>query len=343
MLHKNCIQVLGILLALLLLACTKEEGVKPEQNLVAVPFKISADKGRMLLTSFSDGTTHTVNRILLLPFKKINEGGENEDSNFEPEYSLAKQLDVSHFSVFATVDTLDAFLQLAPGTSYQVMVIGYNSSDYNYDAGNPTAAGEHFSMAGSNLGDMRLSLISPTVVPEFFGAICEVYINGASASSSVFTPGVSMLSLKGNLTHKVSGLSLEITNISDVVDSIVLTAEQVVTAMSMKDGAPVSGQIASNVKLGVEIPVGGTATFERYLMPTLDTYATKLYLNIYHGDTNELYTVNVPDVAGVSRNDSIIFNPNELVSITGNYAENIGFTVGKNINLDEDEWDGIQP
>lgn len=71
----------------------------------------------------------SVNRILILPFRKTDEASSNDAANFIPEYSAARQLDVNSFPAVVTMLTLSA------ASTYQLLVIGYNRSDYDFTGG----------------------------------------------------------------------------------------------------------------------------------------------------------------------------------------------------------------
>ena len=94
---------------------------------------------------------YSVNRILVLPFQKINPAlPGNDPSNFTPVYSLARQWDV------ATFPSGNLTLKLVKGLTYQVMVIGYNANDYNFNT--PNATGNRFSIG---------SVTTPTLLNNF--------------------------------------------------------------------------------------------------------------------------------------------------------------------------------
>ncbi len=332
--------LLGGLSVFFMQGCSKDENESPDKNSVAIPFNLNANQKDLLLSSSFDNSSHTVNRILILPFKKTSETATNDDINFVPDFTAAKQFDVSTFPTNATM------LNLTQGISYKVMVIGYNRNDYNQS--NPTATGSRFSIGSINnpiqLDNLHLNPTSPVSIPEFFSCVCNAQTNGSSLGAIfVAQDGIK---LTGNLTRIISGLSLEVTNIPAFVDSVTLVAEQLVTAIKARDGVPTAWQTvgdAGNKILGKLVPTNNTVNFNTYLLPTFDARKTKLFLDVHYGSFTERYMVKIPDLADVSVSNSIIFLPNQAVNITGDYAKiNIGFTITGTINLDDDAWDGIQ-
>jgi hypothetical protein len=301
-----------------------------------------------MLKSFADGKTHTADHLVLMLFKKSNEGGETVPSNF----ALAefKQYVVSGFPNFYTFDNLSFEVD----ATYQLMAMAFKASElYPIPVTNPEGIFNISPSLGATLENIHIELLNGRGAPEFFSTMCTAYIGGASTGSSIFTAKddwsfSESLSLKGTLTRKVAGLSFEVVNISSVVDSMVLIADTLTRAAMAASGAHVEESMLENGSnlqtdsvLGVGIPVNGTLTIESYLLPTV----TKFILHVYQGGTYERYTVEVNDVAGVSQDDEITFEPNKLVKIKGNYAEDIGFVIDMsgegNINLDDNLWNGI--
>lgn len=324
---------------ILLQACSKEEIKIQNKNEVAVPFEIN-NSPESLFSILFESNSYTVNRILLLPFRKSNEAVTNEDINFIPDFSEAKQFDINSFPAYATM------LNLTAGYSYKVMVIGYNRNDYNF--ANPATTGTRFAInsisSPTQLDNIQLSLASPVSTPEFFVCTCDASVNNVSLGN-IFIPQQN-LKLSGSLKRIVSGLSLEIINIPDFVDSISLVAEQLVTAVKVKDATATVWQTAGdtgNKILGIQTPSDNKVSFGINLLPSFDAHKAKLFLDIHYGQFTDRYTVKVNDVAGVSSSNSIIFLPNQVVNITGDYSNiDIGFTISGSINLDDDSWDGLQ-
>ncbi len=341
--YKNFVYVLycmfGIAASIFIQGCSKDDDEIPDKNKIVVPFALNANQKDLLLASFNN-SSYTVNRVLILPFKKNNEAATNDDANFIPDFGAAKQFNVNTFPAYATI-----MLNLTQNTSYKVLVVGYNRNDYDFS--NPTATGTRFSINSiSNpisLENIQLSLTSPVVVPEFFVCTCSATLNNVPVGN-VFLAQRG-IKLSGGMKRLVSGLSLEITNIPAFVDSVTLVAERLVTAVKAKDATPTAWQIAGdsgNKTLGKQAPINHVVSFKNYLLPTFDAHKTKLFLDVHYGRFTERYTVKVPDVAGVSSANSITFMPNQAVEINGNYSHiNLGFTISGTINLDDNSWDGI--
>ena len=339
--HMKIYSFLSLMLvALFMGACADNEtaGDNPA-DLTAV--EISIDGDASLYTRALGDATLSVNRILIMPFRKTNESLPDNASNYVPDYNAAKQINVSSFPVVATM------LNLSPASTYQIMIIGYNQNDYDF--ANPNNASRTFNLAPSaspgTLASFYLQPVTPTVVPEFYTVMGTGYMKGAFVGSK-FKPG-QVNNVQGTLNRIVSGLSLDISNIPSVVTSISLVAEQLVTSTIGMDGSPLSWQTAgdSGVKLfGSKVPTGNKVSFNYFVLATLDAHKTLLFLDVTYGTFTERYTVKVPDIANTSSGNRIIFLPNHWIKISGDYTKiNQGFVLTDNINLDDNIWDGIQP
>lgn len=325
---------------ILLGSCSAEEehNLFPTENTVSVHLTINEHSG---YTRAPGDVTLSVNRILLLPFRKKDEASTNNPANFVPEYSSARQLNVGSFPVIATK------LNLSSTSTYQLVIIGYNQNDYDFSNQNDVA--RKFSIISTatpaTLTNLCLQPTNPAIVPEFFSCIGTGYSN-ASAIGETFKPS-QINNVKGVLTRMVSGLSLQVSNIPNYVKSITLAAEQLVTGIRTTDAAPLTWQTANDggVKvLKTKTPTSGNVNFNLYMLPTTVTHSTLLYLDVAYGSGfTERYTVKIPDSEGVVSGNRITFSPNQWVRITGDYAAiKFGFTLAGNINLDDNAWDGIQ-
>ena len=333
--------LLAALLALLWLGGCSTDDIPSasSDDTVAVPLNIGGEG--LSITRAPSDATHSVNRILILPFKKINELlPTNDASNFAPEFSTARQVDVNVFPY------LGMKLNLSAASTYQVMVLGYNRNDYDF--ANQSSITRHFDIGLSGmpatLADMAVKLVSISNVPEFFSCM----MTGSNLSvpvGGVFKPGL-IDKLQGNLIRLSSGFMLDITNIPVSVTSISLVAEQLVTAINATDGTPLQWQTAgdASVKLiGTLSPVSGRVTFNTFILPTLDARKTLFFLDVLSGSNTVRYTLKVPDTPGVASGNRITFSPNHWVKVTGDYSQiDTGFTLFDNINLDDNNWDGVQ-
>lgn len=310
----------------------------PPENTVPVRFEIKSEN--LAFTRAPGDATLSVNRILILPFIKTNESQGNTPGNFTPVYSAARQLNVPSFVAVTTM------LNLLPASTYQIAVIGYNQSDYDFaNSSNPLRRFDIGSATTpTTLANLYLKPVSPVSVPEFFSCLGNAY-SGGVLQGTAFKPG-QINYVTGNLTRIVSGLSLSLTGIPGYISSVTLVAERLATAAKATDGTPLSGQTAGDAGLKTfetQVPVAGAVNFKTYLLPTQEARNTLLYLDVKYGAVTERYTVKVSDMEGVSDNNRITFTPNHWVKITGTYAAiNLGFTISDNINLDDGAWDGIQ-
>lgn len=321
----------------ILSGCVRDEDLGQTDNqTISIPIEI-----RGLSATYLTRSSHAVDRILILPFRKINEGiPANDDANFEPDYTIAKQFPFSSTTIYTTM------LNFSVGSTYKVLVIGYNQDDY--DVNNPDDMNNRFSIGSVNLPTLltnfHLLTKSAVVVPEFFTATCSSY-NGQDNTGEYFKVE-QITNLKATITRLISKLNLEITNIPEYISSVSLVAEKLVTGVHPTSATATVIQTvedADNLKtFSTQTPDQGKVSFDHFLLPTLDANKTRLYLDIQYGTSTERYLVKVPDTDGVSAENSIIFSPNHEVKISGDYSTiNIGFTIGHSINMDDDDWDGI--
>lgn len=329
----------ALLASLWLGGCSTDDiPLDQEVGTVSVPLSIM-EEGSNLTRALGDATP-SVNRVLILPFKKTNESLANDPANFVPDYTAVKQIDLNAFPLNT------AMLRMTAGSTYQLMVIGYNRNDYDF--ANPAASGRRFDLGisgrPSTLADVNLKLINATDVPELFSCMGNGY-NGTVSVGGLFKPE-QVNNIKGTLNRISSGLTLNITNIPAYVSSIRLRAEQLVTAVKAADGTPVQWQVVGDTgvrTLELLAPASGKVTFNMFMLPTLDARKTLLYLDVIYAGITEQYTVKIADVANVVSGNRIIFSPNHWVRIDGDYNKiNLGFTLSNNINLDDNAWDGIQ-
>lgn len=328
----------GVWAVFIMNGCSKEEemSVQPDDS-VSVRFDIVNDIQSS--TKAPGDVNLSVNRILILPFRKINESLANDSTNFAPDYNLAKQMDVVAYPSISTK------LNLAPGTTYRIMAIGYNQSDYDFV--NPGSIARRFdfgSTGSATQSNLYLKPVNPTSIPEFFSCVGTGFMNGTPVGTS-FQTG-QMNRVEGQLKRIVCGFTLDIANIPAYVTSVTLVAEQLVTATRALDGNPLLWQTAgdSGIKSLVTLtPQSGKVTFNLYMLPTLDARKTLFYLDLTYGSTTDRYTVKIADNPGVVTGNRITFIPNHWVKVQGDYSNiNLGFQWSESINLDDNSWDGIQ-
>lgn len=336
---RFCISITRALLplaALAAVACQHDDAsVAPLGEMRDVPVQIGVPSTR----AFANDQTHHVDRVLIIPFRKTAENLTNDNVNFVPAYSYAQQTDVAQFPLNP------ATLHLPTGVTFKVLVIGYNHADFDFNAqANPA---NRFTIGAAanpvTLANFHLAPKSPTIVPEFFTAIANVY-NLVIPVGTTFRAEQGY-TLSADLKRLVSGLSITISNVPSFVRSITLTAENLVKASRATDAAATQWQTTGdggNRILDKKSPVAGVVAFTQYLLPTFATYKTGLTLTVELGSSNQVYTIKAADGPAVSGN-KFIFNPNEAINLTGSYSTiNLGFDINHGINLDDDIWDGIQ-
>lgn len=333
---RTGIYQVGLLLGMgiaILSGCSDEESMGKSMEESTIPVYLTITEG----TRTPNDTDVSVNRVLILPFRKIDEGLPDSLEYFVPEYSSARQMDVSPFPAVATM------LNLSASSTYRMIIVGYNQSDFNFT--DTSGVLQKFSiMSTATPATMKNMYLKPTDVanvPEFFSCAGIGY-KGQNMVGQAFKP-MQINSIKGELRRIVSGLNLQIRNIPGYVKSMTLMAERTVTGIRATDAEPMTWRTETKV-LETKTSVQKNVDFSLFMLPTGTERSTLLYLDVTYGDAfTERYTVNISDKAGVVSGNKITFVPNQWVKITGDYsALNIGFTLDNEINLDDNAWDGIQ-
>lgn len=328
----------GILTALLLGGCSNDDasGEFPG-DAVPVRFEINSNQA---FTRAPGDPALSVNRILIIPFKKTSEALPNDPVNFQPDYTSAKQLDVNRFPTVATM------LSLSASSTYQMMVIGYNRNDYDFtNQGSPTRRFNIGSAtAPTTLANIHLQPVNAPDVPEFYSCMGTGYMNYTPVGQ-FFTPG-QINNITGTLKRLVSGFTLQMTNVTSDVQSVTLVAQQLITAVSAVDGRPLVNNAPGVEKIiDQQIPVAGTVRFNKFIEPNSGMGTTQFYLDVVYNTPipNKRFTLKVGDLAGVSSANNITFAPNHWVQVTGDYTKiDFGFIITDSINLDDNVWDGLQ-
>ncbi|WP_018337216.1 hypothetical protein [Butyricimonas synergistica] len=332
------ISSLGIVL-IILLSCTHDkESELQEYDLARIDLSIGNE---IQLSPESRAQNYSVNRILVLPFPKLNAAlPDSRADNFITAWNFARQWDINSFP------TQSLTLGLPKSFTYKVLIIGYKQSDYNYY--NRNAVSNLIELTSqptpTSLANFLLAPKSPTIVPEFYTCLCTATKDG-TAIGTVFTPdNTSNISLSGQLKRFVSGLTVSITNIPGYVKSIALVAGNLVKAVQVNDTIATAVQVPGDNqsrKLQEQTPSAQTVNFNVFLLPTRSTNKTTFSLIVKYDSVTETYLIKVPD-SPVSQNNNIILRPNEIVNISGDYSKiNIGFAIGRTIDLDDDKWDGF--
>lgn len=333
-------QILYAAIALIFFAGCSEEGFRPEQDFVLTEFSLNAD---MATKASSDiGTpTHSVDRILVIPFQKVNPSLPNtRNDNFVPVWSYTRQIDIAKFPANSLSIGLDA------SKTYKVLVVGFNHADYNHAT--PTASTNRFTIltqpTPTTLANFQLNPKLPNNVPEFF--ICYLSAaNGSTTIGTVFTPADG-IKLSGRLGRIISALAVKVTGIPSYVKSISLVAENMVKAIRVADTTAsvvqVPGDNESRI-IRTQNVSGNSVDFGEYLLPTGQANKMRLYLDVALGTLTQRYQITSTDPAVVVSNQ-FIFYPNHAIKISGNYNSiNYGFVVTLGINLEDNTWDGIVP
>ncbi len=330
-----------------LAACSKENPVHE-----AASTQVSVQVGLNPGTRAMGDATSSVDRILILPFRKTSEAAPETASSYVPSYATAKELNINTFPARMLITNLN----MTVGVTHRIVVVGYNSGDYTFNASSPENVAGRFSIgsasAPTTLANFHLRTVSPASVPEFFACVCEGFDGIPASIGKSFLPE-EVHSVQGTLTRLASGVSVTVSDIPAFVTSVSLAAEQLVAATRPvifasgdTEALPTVWQTPGDGgprTLATAVPAGGTVVLEAFLLPTLDTRNTLLYLDIGLGSTSQRYTIQIPDLAGVSASNRITFAPNAVVRITGSYDNiDVGFTLANDIDLDDNAWDGLQ-
>ncbi len=321
-------------------SCRKESPAETTRQEAGAAVEVIVSAESSCTRAFQNGGSHNVNRIAVIPFRKISESMTDDNSSYVPDYSLAVQKDITAFPVNGIV------LHLPVSTTYKVLVIGYNTADYNFsDMNSPSNRFTIGSLTSpATLESLYLYPKSAVSVPQFFTCICTAY-SGTRPAGTAFRPGQG-LTLSGTLKRIVSGLSVTITDVPAFVKSVSLVAENLTKASKATDGSIVLSQTASDEESRIiRKMVPGQdkrIVFNEYLLPTFKTNMTRFFLDVEYGPYTHRYVVKVPD-SDISSANKLALLPNQAINISGSYGKiNIGFTLGFAINLDDDAWDGIQ-
>lgn len=316
-------------------ACTNIEN---PDNSRLTNMQLSLEIPVLTKASSNIGTaTHSVDRVLVLPFQKQNVSLPNSQANnFVPVWSLSRQFNISTFPSSNLSFTLEG------SKTYKVLVIGYNHADYDHNA--PTANSNRINITSqplpTTLANFQLYPKLPNEVPEFF--ICYAQVNG-QAGNNVFIPTTGV-NLQGKLGRIISGLGVRITNIPGYVKSVTLSADNMIKAIRLVDTTATVVQVAGdnesrNIRtLNVS---SNSVDFGEFLLPSGTAKKVGFYLDIQLGSLTQRYKMNIEDSA-VSTDGKLTLYPNHVIRITGNYNNiNYGFVVTEVINLEDNVWDGI--
>lgn len=321
------------ILLLGLSACSKLEN---PDNKELTEMKLSLEMPLPTKASSDIGTsTHSVDRILVIPFPKTNPAlPDNQLNNFTPDWTLARQFNITAFP------TQSLAFQLRSFKNYKILIIGYNHADYDHN--NPTASTNRVVLNSqplpTTLANFQIYPKLPNQIPEFF--ICYAQTSGGN---TVFTP-TSGGNLQGKLGRIISGLGVKVTNIPGYVKSITLLGDNLVKAIRLADTTAtivqVPGDNESRTILTQNVS-NGTVDFGVFLLPTGKTNKMTLYLDVTLGTLTQRYQMNIAP-SEVSENGKLILSPNHAVKISTDYTKiNYGFVVTEVINLEDNIWDGI--
>lgn len=323
-------------LIILLIGISSCSVIESQDNQGLTETNLFLEISHMTKASSDIGTpTHSVDRILVIPFQKNNLSlPDKQLNNFTPDWSLARQFDIAKFP------TKSLSFLLKGSRTYKVLIIGYNHADYDHN--NPTASTNRVVLNSqplpTTLANFQLYPKLPNEVPEFF--ICYAETSGGN---TVFIP-TSGSNLKGKLGRIISALGVKVTNIPGYVKSVSLLADNMIKAIRLSDTTvsviQVPGDNESRIIRKQNVS-NGTVDFGEYLLPTGTANKMTIYLDISLGTLTQRYQMNIAN-SEVSEGGKLILPSNHAVRINASYNKiNYGFVVTEVINLEDNTWDGI--
>lgn len=322
------------------LSACSDDKLLDEKGWVEVKLSLTTDMSTRASSDIGVAT-HSVDRILVLPFQKVNLSlPDTQNDNFIPVWSLARQYNIPAFP------STNLSFTLENSKTYKILVIGYNHADYDHN--NPSGSGNRVILSSqplpTTLANFQLYPKLPNQVPEFF--ICYgIASKGSTTLGPVFVPDDG-ITLSGTLGRIVSGLGVKITNIPSYVNSVTLLADNMVKAIRVADTTIAVMQTAGDNESRVirqQNVVNGTVDFGIFLLPSGKTNTLTFYLDIGLGSLTQRYTMYIED-SDVTQGGKLMLLPNDAVIISAGYDKiNYGFVITRDINLEDDVWDGINP
>ena len=125
------------------LSACSDDKLLNEKGLVEVRLSLNTDMSTR--TSSDIGVaTHSVDRILVLPFQKVNLSlPDTQNDNFIPVWPLARQYNIPVFP------STNLSFTLENSKTYKILVIGYNHADYDHNT--PSGSGNRVILSSQPL------------------------------------------------------------------------------------------------------------------------------------------------------------------------------------------------
>ena len=313
----------------LLWSCQQDD-MTPGDN-VEVDVRIGADNV-IETRAFGNDDPLSVDRILVIPFTKSN-GLAEDNANYKAARELVKQIDVDQFPV------VDLKILLSPLSTCRLVVIGFNRQDYDLYGGDPLSSGIAIDY-GSSLSELS---IEDRAAENGSPRTAELFYD----MSDPFRPG-SGTTVSATLIRMVGGISVTLTNVPEGVETRLchttpLTVRWMVIGETAADTFDTQEGYYPMTNNG-----GGVSYYSRYYFPT--TGATPVTMELEAVNTSSLPSD--PPIARVpvatSSGNQFTLDAGQAINLNGDYRQVIlgqelfvANPSNNGINIDDDDWDGV--
>lgn len=312
--------------------CSVEKGPAPEDGTTAaVQLGLSTDSWHTR-TFTNDPATHSVDRILVMPFTKT--GPDDTDASFTPVTSQMVQYDVPDFDY-------NLSLKLLKGSTYKILVLGYNSADYDHN--DPSSASNKFLLnyTAPTLEDFAVTLVPAASVSEPI-ASCEIFKGFAKTSGGAESFVASdETRLECTLRRIVGGFSITLDDLPPDTIAVIFAGSGLSSGVMLGgDSSPIPS-INATEELALMIPSEGSSTvsFDGYLFPC--AAATFQIQAIVGSFQLPVFDVSATDPETDETFDTFPITANRAYNVSGSYNDfKFVIDVGAGLDLDDDEWDG---
>ena len=321
--------------------CAVEELRAPRDAMATVRLNFSADRWQTRAFT-NDPASHSVDRILVLPFVKTGTSTSYSDEDYVPVESQIVQLDIEEFPVE------NLALKLLRGSTYKVVILGYNSGDYDHN--DPDNPNNKFTVQDTDQSGDPPSLNTCSIeFNEISGQyeFCEIFSGVATTSDEAETFVADDNTVVGSVLKRLpGGFSVAITDVPAEVSSMTLRCDAYTTGVFIGRGGAQSSESSSSegptFVLATQTPSAGTVVFDRYLLERTSS-PTHFAIEIQYSDGKvATYSVRATDNTGQAF-DAFQINHNQALNLSGSYNNiDVGFVMNPDggIDLDDEEWDG---
>lgn len=277
----------------------------------------------------NDPATHSVDRILVIPFNKT--GADTTAASYTPDMSQIVQYDVAAFEY-------EVSTKLLRGKTYKILVLGYNSADYDYYDRLSGSNKFELDYMATSLEDFALTIVPPDGVSPI--ASCEIFKGFATIAdgSDYFVAGENN-EIKCTLQRMVGGFSITLNDIPSDAEYVLLAANGLsYGAMLGGDESPISSTSDEDM-LALLTPSEGTISFDIYLFSCAGA-SFQIQVGV-SGFQLPVYTIVATNPATGETLDIFPIVANEAYNLSGSYNDfKFVIDIGPSVGLDDDEWDG---